>query len=583
MGDDSSTATFRHLLADQWEYQLQDDPLFATWVGDHRYDHLLPHVREADFARRIERLHGFHARLESIPRDDLSPSDQLNHDLFGRELHNRTQWMEFRAYRMPISRTSGFHSGFPDLFLEMPFNTVREYENYIARLSAFREYAGEYVEIMREGLRGGQVPARVTLEGVDDTVRTQIVEDPTKSPLDQPFAKFPPSIPTEECERLREAGRRAILTSVVGGYSGLLRFVLDEYLPSARSDIAAASLPDGRAYYASCIYRHTTLELAPERIHEIGMSEVKRIRAEMEALIRKTGFQGTFREFIEYLRADPRFYATTPDALMKETAYVLKRIDGELPRLFKTLPRTPYGIRAIPDFKAPGNTTAYYDPPAGDGTKAGFYYVNLYDLKSRPLYEIEALSLHEAVPGHHLQLALQQELGDLPPFRRFTHFTAFIEGWALYAERLGLEIGFFQDPYSDFARLSYEMWRACRLVVDTGMHALGWTRQRAIDFMAENTSSTLLNITNEVDRYIAWPGQALAYKMGELKIRELRGAAEKALRPRFDIREFHDVVLRNGAIPLDLLEDIAMQWIEEQRGAGTPESPGAPGEGGENE
>jgi uncharacterized protein (DUF885 family) len=465
----------------------------------------------------------------------------------------------------------------------MPFNTVREYENYIARLSAFREYAGEYVEIMREGLRGGQVPARVTLEGVDDTVRTQIVEDPTKSPLDQPFAKFPPSIPAEECERLREAGRRAILTSVVGGYSDFLRFVLDEYMPSARSDIAAASLPDGRAYYASCIYRHTTLELAPERIHEIGMSEVKRIRAEMEALIRKTGFQGTFREFIEYLRAEPRFYATTPDALMKETAYVLKRIDGELPRLFKTLPRTPYGIRAIPDFKAPGNTTAYYDPPAGDGTRAGFYYVNLYDLKSRPLYEIEALSLHEAVPGHHLQLALQQELEDLPPFRRFTHFTAFIEGWALYAERLGLEIGFFQDPYSDFARLSYEMWRACRLVVDTGMHALGWTRQQAIDFMAENTSSTLLNITNEVDRYIAWPGQALAYKMGELKIRELRGAAEKALRPRFDIREFHDVVLRNGAIPLDVLEDIAMRWIEEQRRAGTPENPGAPSEGGETE
>jgi uncharacterized protein (DUF885 family) len=254
----------------------------------------------------------------------------------------------------------------------------------------------------------------------------------------------------------------------------------------------------------------------------------------------------------------------TPEALLKETGYLMKRIDGELPRLFKTLPRLPYGIRAIPDFSAPGQTTAYYFPGSGDGTRAGFYYVNTYDLKSRPLYEMEALSLHEAVPGHHLQLSLQQELSDLPDFRRFYNFTSYVEGWALYAERLGLEMGFYTDPYSNFGRLSYEMWRACRLVVDTGMHALGWSRQQAIDFMMANTSSTLLNVENEVDRYIAWPGQALAYKIGELKIRELRARAEKALGVKFNIREFHDLILLGGSLPLNVLEERVEGWIGKQ-------------------
>jgi uncharacterized protein (DUF885 family) len=285
----------------------------------------------------------------------------------------------------------------------------------------------------------------------------------------------------------------------------------------------------------------------------------------MEAVIHKTGFKGSFREFIEFLRSAPRFYVTTPEALLEKTALVLKRMDGELPRLFKTLPRLPYGIREIPAFSAPGNTAAYYQPGSGDGSRAGVYYVNTYDLKSRPLYEIEALSLHEAVPGHHLQIALQMELGDLPNFRRFSGFTSFVEGWALYSERLGLEVGFYQDPYSDFGRLSYEMWRACRLVVDTGMHALGWTRTRAIDFMAENTSSTLLNIANEVDRYIAWPGQALAYKIGELKIRELRALAEKEMGANFNLREFHDVVLLGGAVPLDVLEARVQELIVYQK------------------
>jgi uncharacterized protein (DUF885 family) len=278
-------------------------------------------------------------------------------------------------------------------------------------------------------------------------------------------------------------------------------------------------------------------------------------------VIKKTGWKGAVPDFLVFLRTDPRFYVTTSEALLEKTALVLKRMDGELPRLFKTLPRMPYGIRAVPDYAAEGETSAYYSPGLGDGTRAGVYYVNTYDMASRPLYEIEALSLHEAVPGHHLQLALQAELADLPMFRRYTGYNSYVEGWALYSERLGLEVGFYTDPYSDFGRLSYEMWRACRLVVDTGMHVLGWSRQQAIDHLVENTSSTLLNIINEVDRYIAWPGQALAYKIGELKIRELRKRAEEKLGNKFNLREFHDVVLLSGAVPLDVLDGMVVDWV----------------------
>jgi uncharacterized protein (DUF885 family) len=336
-----------------------------------------------------------------------------------------------------------------------------------------------------------------------------------------------------------------------------------EYLPAARESIATADLPDGEAFYAHRIYYYTSLRLSAAQVHQTGLDEVRRIRAEMEAVVRKTGFSGNMEQFLEFLRTDPRFYVTTPEALLEKTSYVLKRMDGELPRLFKTLPRMPYGIRAVPDYAAPGETAAYYNPGLGDGTRAGVYYVNTYDLASRPVYEIEALSLHEAVPGHHLQTALQAELADLPMFRRYCGYESFVEGWALYSERLGLEVGFYTDPYADFGRLSYEMWRACRLVVDTGMHVLGWTRQQGIDHLAENTSSTMLNIINEIDRYIAWPGQALAYKIGELKIRQLRQRAQAKLGNKFNLREFHDVILLSGAVPLEVLDEKVERWTKQ--------------------
>jgi uncharacterized protein (DUF885 family) len=417
---------------------------------------------------------------------------------------------------------------------------------------------------MRAGLREGQIPAVVTLEGVTESIKAQIVTEPRSSVFYKAFEALPEVITATAGEKLKAEGLAAIRDSIVQGYQALLRFVENEYLPAARQGIAAAELPNGKEYYQLCIRHFTSLELTPEEIHQTGLEEVRRIRGEMEDVIRQVGFKGDFKAFIQFLLSDPRFYAASADALLEKTALVLKRMDGELPRLFKTLPRLPYGIRPIPDFAAPGNTTAYYQPGAGDGSRAGYYYVNTYDLPSRPLYEIEALSLHEAVPGHHLQIALQQEL-DLPNFRRFGGFTSFVEGWALYSERLGLETGFYSDPYSNFGRLSYEMWRACRLVVDTGMHALGWSRQQAIDFMAANTSSSMLNIVNEVDRYIAWPGQALAYKIGEIKIRALRKKAEQALGPRFDLRLFHDTLLTSGAVPLDVLEKLVDAWVESRK------------------
>ncbi len=556
----SASEQFHDLIDEEWELRMKEDPLFATSTGDNRYNDRLPAASDADFTRRMAELAAIRARQDGIDRSALSPEDQLNYDIFARLLDNEINEIRLHGHRLPISKTGGFHIYFPDLPQYTPFESEGDYENYITRLSAFREYAAGHIDLMRAGLAGGQIPPRVTLEDVDKMIRTQVLGEANNSPLFEPFKNFPKNFPGERQKKLSEAGKKAILGSVRQGFQDTLDFFLGEYLPAAREDIAAANLPDGKEFYRHRIRMFTSLDLSAEEIHNIGMEEVKRIRSESQAVIRKAGFTGDFKAFIEFLRTDPRFYAETPEQLLQKTALVLKRIDGELPRLFKTLPRLPYGIKEIPAFAAPGSTTAYYFPGTGDGTKAGNYYVNTYDLKSRPLYEIEALSLHEAVPGHHLQIALQQEL-ELPNFRRFNGFTSFIEGWALYSERLGLEMGFYQDPYSDFGRLSYEMWRACRLVVDTGMHALDWTRQQAIDFMLENTSSTLLNIVNEVDRYIAWPGQALAYKLGEIKIRELRQVAENALGAKFDLREFHDAILLQGAVPLDVLEQMVNTWV----------------------
>ncbi len=559
---DTPSERFNQLLAEDWDFRMRDDPFQATFTGDHRFDDRMPDASEAAAQRRLSQLADFQLRVGQIPRGDLGPADRLNYDIYTRLLDDDIRSLEFRTYRFPVAKVSGVHTFLPDLQIFVSFNTTQDYENYLSRLNGISLYMDQVIETMRAGLDEGQIPPRVTLASVDEAIASQIVRDPAESAFFRPFNAFPAAVPERVRAGLVEAAKKAVETSVVPAYQSLQSFLQNEYLPGSRESIAASELPDGEAFYEFCIRRFTSLPLTAQAVHETGLGEVARIKAEMEAVIGGTGFEGDFKSFVEFLRTDPRFYAGTPEALLKETGYLMKRIDGELPRLFRTLPRLPYGIREIPEFAAPGSTTAYYMPGAGDGTIAGFYYVNTYDLKSRPLYEMEALSLHEAVPGHHLQLALQQEL-DLPNFRRFGGYTSFVEGWALYAERLGLEMGFYTDPYSNFGRLSYEMWRACRLVVDTGMHALCWTRQQAIDFMLANTSSTELNIINEVDRYIAWPGQALAYKIGELKIRELRTRAEQELGEKFDLRAFHDVVLTSGAVPLEVLEGMVEEWMEE--------------------
>ena len=563
----SASEALSRLFEDAWEFDLREDPLAASQQGDHRYDDRLPSVSLADVERRLAAEREFTRRWSAIDRDGLSSDEAVSHELFGRLRKEQIAEYEFRSYLTPITNRSGFHISFPDLPRETSLRVVKDYENYIARLLAFRAYSQGHIDLLRAGVEAGVVLPAIVLRGFEKPLEAQIVAEPTDSLLYGPFKSFPATFGEEDRDRLAAAGREAIEGSVIPAYREFLEFMGQEYVPAARGSIGASALPNGRDFYRHRVRQFTTLDLSPEEVHRVGVEEVARIKEEMFEAIEKVGFQGDFAAFVEYLRAEPKFYADSPEALLKEVAHVMKKMDGQLPTLFKTLPRAPYGIREIPAFIAPSTTTAYYSPPAGDGSRAGFYYVNTYDIKSRPLYEVEALSLHEAVPGHHLQIALQQELENLPNFRRFASFTAFVEGWALYAERLGLETGFYQDPYSDFGRLSFEMWRACRLVVDTGIHYLGWTREQAIDYMLENTALARVNVVNEVDRYIAWPGQALGYKIGELKIRELRRRCEEKLGTAFDIREFHEIVLNAGAIPLDVLERRVDRYLAEKDSA----------------
>ncbi len=558
-------ADLRALLDEAWQFRLAEDPLFATSAGEHKYDDRLPSATRADWKRRGDFARGMLVRLKTVDRAGLSPADRVNYDMFARDLSDAAADEEFGAWRIPLNADSGFHTDFADLPDRAPFRTVRDYENYVARLRAFPRWVDEEIGAMREGLKAGFTLPRVVLQGIDVTMTTHVVDSPEKSVFFAPFRRFPAGVPDSERARLRDAGRAAIRDGVVAGYRALADFMKREYVPGARASTAASSLPRGREYYAHLVKSFTTLDVTPDEVYEIGRREVARIRGEMEEVIRKTGFEGNFAAFLNTLRTDPRFYAKSPDELLKQAAYIAKTMDGKLPSLFGRLPRLPYGVEPVPAHLAPKYTGGrYVEAPLG-GTRAGTYWVNTYALDTRPLYTLESLTLHEAVPGHHLQIALQQELTGLPEFRRFASVGAFVEGWALYAERLGLEVGFYKDPYSDFGRLTYEMWRACRLVVDTGMHAKGWTRQEALEYLENNTALSLHEVQTETDRYISWPGQALCYKMGELKIRALRREAEEALGERFDVRAFHDAVLENGAVPLSVLEEQVRAWIARSR------------------
>jgi uncharacterized protein (DUF885 family) len=563
------------LFEEDWQWRLEQFPEFATFLGDARYNDRLTDGSFEAIERRKAHEREMLERIRGIDRARLSGEDLLSYDLFLREKELEVEGQRFPTELMPMNQMGGPQLGFPQLVTATPFRDRKDYEDYLARLSAFPRSIDQAIALMERGVETGWLPPAGPLRSVPAQIQGQIVEDPAESPLYAPFQSFPKEVSEPERARLEAAARKAIAERVLPALEKLLAFTEGTYLPALRKEIGASELPGGEAYYAFLVRRNTTTDLSPEEIHEIGRREVARIREEMEEVIRQVGFAGSFQEFLTFLRTDPRFYYTEPADLVTGYRDIAKRADARLPELFAELPRTPYGVREIAAYEAPAQTTAYYQPGAADGSRAGQFWVNTFKLETRPKYEMEALSLHEAVPGHHLQIARAQELEDLPHFRRNSFTTAYVEGWALYAERLGTDMGFYVDPYSRFGQLTYEMWRALRLVVDTGLHAMGWSRQQAIDLMLENAAKTENDIVVEVDRYIVWPGQALAYKIGELKIRELRARAEAALGERFDVRRFHNALLDEGALPLDLLEERIEAWIAAEK-KGAVVSPGGP-------
>ena len=560
-------ARLHDLFDREWAWRLRESPELATSVGVHDWDDKLSDVSLANQARQIEDTKKFRAELAQIDRAALAGEEQVNYDIFATQLDQRVESFRFGEQYLTLNADSGFYSGFPLIWQSMPFQSVKQYENYISRLRAFPLYMDQNIALMREGLRLGITPPKATLVGLEKTIQPLTAFAPEKSAQWTPFTRIPPQIPAGERERLLKEGRDAILEAVVPAYARFFEFMTKEYLPGTRETLAASALPDGAAYYRFLIRQYTTLDLTADQIHQIGRDEVKAIRAEMDALIEKVGFKGDFAAFLKFLRTDPRFYPKTADELLMRASYIAKQMDGKLPSLFKTLPRQPYTVAPVPEFLAPKYTAGRYNGAPKDSTQPGEYWVNTYALDTRSLYNLEALTFHEAVPGHHLQGALAQEAEEVPNFRRYSYISAFGEGWGLYSEWLGKEAGFYQDPYSDFGRLTYAMWRACRLVVDTGVHAKGWTRQQVMDYLASNTALSLHEVETETDRYISWPGQALSYRIGYLKIRELRKRAEDALGERFDVRLFHDAVLEHGAVPLPVLERQIDAWIAEQKPA----------------
>ena len=555
-------ASLHQMFEAEWERSLREDPASATYLGDHRYDALWPDMSPAATARSHQGDREVLESLERIAPDALTDTDKLNRELFRRLYQGRVDAYDYGTQYTPASQKGSVATAH-ELAELIDFNSVRAYEDWIARINGLGTVVDQTIALMREGVKRKQVQPRVIMERVPKQIDQQIVADPTASPFYGPFKQMPDSIAAADQERLRAAARAAISGTAVPAYRRFKQYVEKDYLPQCRDTVGVWDTPGGDDWYRKRLAWYTTTNLTADEIHEIGLKEVARIRGEMQKIITQVGFKGDFQEFLQYLRTDPKFRYTDPQQLLQAYMVMAKRIDPLLPQYFGKLPRMSYGVRPIPEQSAPDTTTAYYQGPGMDGKRAGYYYVNLYKPEERPKYEIPVLTIHEAVPGHHLQIALAQELGDLPKFRRDFEATAFVEGWALYSESLGEEMGLYEDPYDKFGQLTYEMWRAVRLVVDTGMHHRKWTRQQAIDFFKANAAKTELDIVNEVDRYIAWPGQACAYKIGQLRIKQLRSEATQALGPKFDLRAFHDVVLGSRAVPLDVMEANVRRWMAE--------------------
>ena len=550
------------LLRIDWEVTLEESPELAVYYGipgyEDRWWDLSPEARET------QRKH-FHARLaaiRSISREQLSPAEVINYDLFLAQAVTAVQGLQFPQHLLEFHQLAGVHQDAAEIMAMLPNRSLRQLDQQVARLRNLPALIDQTIALLEEGLARGITAPAITLRDVPEQVRNQIVETATESPLLEGMVNASRDLPAEEVAlRLNEA-EEIYSVEIRPRFEALERFLIEEYLPGARTEVAATSLPDGGAWYAHEVRRMTTTDYTPDEIHEIGLSEVARIRAEMVRIQQEVGFAGSLEEFFEFMRTNPDFFHTEPEALLAEYRDISKRIDAEMPKYFGLLPRLPYGVVPVPSYAEKSQTTAYYWNGSLKAGRPGLFFANTYALHTRPRWEMVALTLHEAVPGHHHQIALAQEIDDLPNFRRYSWaYTGFVEGWGLYAESLGEEMGLYEDPYAKFGQLTYEMWRAVRLVVDTGMHAKGWSRQKAIDYFKANASKTENDIIVEIDRYLVWPGQALAYKLGELKIKELRRRATDTLGERFDLRAFHDEVLRHGPVPLDVLEKNLNGWV----------------------
>ena len=556
---------FKALTDDYWAFVLRENPTFASQLGVRDYDDRLPDISLAAEDRRTASSAAYLARLDAIPDAGLSPADRINKAILRRSLAETIEANGFGQRMMLFSNRSGWHQQIAGLADGLTFKTRADYDNYLKRLAAYPALNDEALRISSRALAEGYVLPCQSLDGFEATISGVIPADPTKSRLYEPFAAArPATVSASEWRALQGRARTLIDGELRRAYAKHLGWYSGSYKPKCATAVGASAMPNGKAWYAYRVRNQTTTTRTAEDIHQLGLSEVKRIRSEMESVAKKAGFASR-EAMIADLRTNPKYYAKTPEELMQATARELKKIDGKMPGLFTVLPRLPYGIREIPAEIAPGTTTAYYNSGSPENGISGTYYVNTSKLDQRPLWEIPPLSVHEAVPGHHHQIALQQELAMPDWRRRGTFFTAFVEGWGLYSERLGIEMGLYDTPAKDMGRLSYEMWRATRLVVDTGMHAKGWSKARAIAFMTDNSALSAANIEAEVNRYIADPGQALAYKLGELKIRELRARSERALGASFDLRRFHDAVLGQGAVPLNILDDQIDAWIAAER------------------
>jgi len=544
--------SFNQILDDEWKRGTKENPVYASYMGDKSANQDWPDISESAVRERQKKTREVLEQIKSIDPQRLSIENRLNYRLFLYNYERSVRAQKFDTHLLTFGQRGGIQLEH-ETAEGLSFNTSQDYKDWLVRLEKLPALIDQHINLGRLGIERKITAPNILMQRVANQMQLQLVDNPEESPFFNVFIDISKNV--QDRETIQSMAKDVIKSKVIPAYYKLNEFFTKEYLPASRTTYGVLDLPNGFEWYENLARYHTTTDLTPDEIHEIGLSEVKRIRSEMQEVIDSLEFDGSFDEFLTFLRTDPQFYYETEDELLEAYLATSKKIDPEMVSLFKVLPRTPYGIKPIPIESAPDTTTAYYMRPAADGSRAGYYYVNLYRPEVRPKYEIEVLSVHEAVPGHHLQIALAMELEGIPNFRRYSGYTAYVEGWGLYSESLGYDIGLYSDPYSRFGALTYDMWRAVRLVVDTGMHYKGWSRQEAIDFFTANAAKTEQDIINEIDRYLVMPGQALAYKIGQLKILELKNKAKEQLGDDFDIKEFHHAVLSQGALPLAVLEE----------------------------